>query len=397
MTYITYNKPKIFIRDYLEILHSLFFFSDFIDYLSNFLPRKYILFTFSCRTALYSYYKSVYKTGEVIVSPLSCKVALIPIIAAGLRPRFVDIDPLTYNIDPEKIVENINSKTIGIQLIHLGGNPCDINEIIKIAKDEDLITVEDCAQAFGSQYMNRNVGTFSNVSCYSLPKAFFGIGGLLTTDDFNLFDRARKINDSYNLMPGKYLLYMLAKNFLESKRSNLIGYHLYDVFMKIRQKRISLINEDLSDLQKYLIKINEKTVNVNYTYFKKFDFVNIKRRENSNKLIDYVNNDSISFAYTRDECKNSYNRIYFTTPIHTTEAVKKLHKNKIEAKHLSQSYIFNFQKNLNCDEMFKKYVNKNKLKNYNDINERIVSLSLDPYISNKLFSYLTETLNDLTF
>jgi len=124
--------------------------------------------------------------SEVIFPALTFWV--IPEIAlrTGLKPVFVDVDPLTFNIDPEKIEERVTTRTRAIVPTHLYGQPCDMNAILPIAEKHNLIVIEDCAQAAGARYQGRLVGTFGTASLFSF-QMLKGIntygGGMAITND----------------------------------------------------------------------------------------------------------------------------------------------------------------------------------------------------------------------
>jgi len=94
---------------------------------------------------------------------------VVPEIArrAGLKPVFVDVDPLTFNLDPGKIEAAVTERTRVIVPTHLYGQPCEMSAIIKAAQAHDLIIIEDCAQAVGARYRGRLVGTFGTASFFS--------------------------------------------------------------------------------------------------------------------------------------------------------------------------------------------------------------------------------------
>ena len=105
--------------------------------------------------------------GEIIFPALTFWV--VPEIAkrAGFKPIFVDVDPLTFNIDPTAIEAAITEDTRVIVPTHLYGQPCEMKEILRIAEKYNLIVVEDCAQAAGARYRGRLVGTFGTASFFS--------------------------------------------------------------------------------------------------------------------------------------------------------------------------------------------------------------------------------------
>ena len=111
------------------------------------------------------------------------------------RPVFVDIEPDTYNIDPEKIQTAINSQTKAIIPVHLFGMAADMDAIIRIADAKRIPVIEDAAQAIGAQYAGRRVGSIGLCGCFSFfPSKNLGgagDGGMLTTNDAALADKLR--------------------------------------------------------------------------------------------------------------------------------------------------------------------------------------------------------------
>src|SRR6266516_6352060 len=105
--------------------------------------------------------------SEIIFPALTFWV--VPEIArrAGLKPVFVDIDPTTFNIDPQKIAAAINDQTVAIVPTHLYGQPCEMTEVMRIAERRGIVIIEDCAQAAGARYRGRRVGTFGDAAFHS--------------------------------------------------------------------------------------------------------------------------------------------------------------------------------------------------------------------------------------
>jgi len=135
--------------------------------------------------------------GDEIITPaVTWSTTVFPISTINAIPVFVDVDPHTFNIDPEKIEQAITKKTKAIMLVHLLGFPCDMKKIIKIAKKYNLEIIEDCCEALGASYCKKKVGTFGKVATYS----FFAShhittmeGGMLVTNDSNLFELAKSM------------------------------------------------------------------------------------------------------------------------------------------------------------------------------------------------------------
>jgi len=134
---------------------------------------------------------------EVITSPFSFIATAGSIAHVGARPVFVDIDPVTYNVNPVLIAAAITPKTRAIMPVHLFGLPADLDPILKIAKSRDLLVIEDAAQAIGSRYNDRFIGTMGDFGCFSFfPSKNLGgagDGGLVTTNDPASAERLRML------------------------------------------------------------------------------------------------------------------------------------------------------------------------------------------------------------
>jgi dTDP-4-amino-4,6-dideoxygalactose transaminase len=123
---------------------------------------------------------------EVITVPYTFIATALAISNVGAKPVFVDIDAKTYTIDVDKIEEAITERTKAILPVHLYGHPCNMDKIIKIAKEYGLKVIEDCAQAHGSEYKNKKIPV-GDVGCFSFHTSKIlgglGNGGIVVTDD----------------------------------------------------------------------------------------------------------------------------------------------------------------------------------------------------------------------
>ncbi|WP_047983337.1 DegT/DnrJ/EryC1/StrS family aminotransferase [Ornithinibacillus californiensis] len=122
---------------------------------------------------------------EVITSPITDQGTLIGILYQNAIPVFADLEPHTYNLDPASIEENITSKTKAILVVHLAGNPCDMDAIMDIAKKHNLKVIEDCAQSYLTTYKGRLVGTIGDYGCFStndFKHISTGDGGIVTVN-----------------------------------------------------------------------------------------------------------------------------------------------------------------------------------------------------------------------
>ena len=124
---------------------------------------------------------------EVITTTFTFFATAGCIVRTGARPVFVDIDPKTYNIDPQQVARRITKNTKAIIPVHLFGQAADMDPILEIARDRKLAVVEDAAQAIGATYKGRKAGSMGTVGCFSFfpSKNLGGVGdgGMIVTND----------------------------------------------------------------------------------------------------------------------------------------------------------------------------------------------------------------------
>src|SRR5213593_1244299 len=105
---------------------------------------------------------------EIITSPITDMGALTPILYQGAIPVFADVDPDTLNVTAATIESRLNARTRAIVVTHLFGNPCEMSEIMTLARARDIPVIEDCAQAFLARHDGQLVGTLGSIGCFSL-------------------------------------------------------------------------------------------------------------------------------------------------------------------------------------------------------------------------------------
>jgi dTDP-4-amino-4,6-dideoxygalactose transaminase len=134
---------------------------------------------------------------EVITTPFTFFATAESISNVGATPVFVDIDPVTFNIDPELIESAITPRTKAILPVHLYGHPAEMDRILSISGAHGLKVIEDCAQAIGAEYQGRKVGTFGQANAFSFFPSknlgAFGDAGLVATDDDEVAELARML------------------------------------------------------------------------------------------------------------------------------------------------------------------------------------------------------------
>jgi dTDP-4-amino-4,6-dideoxygalactose transaminase len=136
---------------------------------------------------------------EVIVTSRSYISSISSIVNAGAIPIFADVDLASQNISPEDIRTAITNKTRAIVCVHLAGWPCEMDEIMTIANENDLYVIEDCAQAHGAKYKGKPVGSIGHIGCWSFCQDKImttgGEGGMVTTNDKSLWRKMWEYKD----------------------------------------------------------------------------------------------------------------------------------------------------------------------------------------------------------
>jgi perosamine synthetase len=134
---------------------------------------------------------------EVITSPFSFIASANCALFVGAKPVFVDIEEDYFTLDPEKIREKITPRTRAIEPIHLYGQACDMAAIVEIAREYNLVIIEDACQAHGAKFDGKPVGSFGTAcfSFYPTKNITTGEGGMITTNDAEVAEKARLLRD----------------------------------------------------------------------------------------------------------------------------------------------------------------------------------------------------------
>ena len=162
--------------------------------LAEYLGVKNIVLVANGTVALEIAYRTLDIKDYAITTPFSFVATTSSLVTNGIKPIFVDIDERTLNIDPEKIQESITPNTSAIVPVHVFGNPCDVEAIDKIAKENNLKIIYDAAHAFGVAYKGKSILNYGDISTLSFhaTKLFHTIeGGALIINDDTLVEKAR--------------------------------------------------------------------------------------------------------------------------------------------------------------------------------------------------------------
>jgi perosamine synthetase len=196
---------------------------------------------------------------EVITSPITDQGTVVGILYQNAIPVFADLDPHSYNLDPESLESRITPRTKAIVVVHLAGNPCDMDPIMAIARKYKLTVIEDCAQAYLTEYKDQLVGTIGDYGCFStndFKHISTGDGGIVTVnsgeeDDYHrthaFADKNyKRMGTDLNRTPSS-----LAPNYRMTELQGAVGIAQLKKLTWICGRRNQLgnaINEGLQDL-----------------------------------------------------------------------------------------------------------------------------------------------------
>ncbi len=150
------------------------------------------------------------KDDEVIVPAFTMIGSVFPITYCGAKPVLVDSDPETWTINVNQIEEKISEKTKAIMPVHIYGHPCDMDPILKIARNNDLYVIEDAAEAHGAEYKGKKTGGIGDIGCFSFYANKIitcGEGGMMVTNDEEIAKHALSLKD-LSFESGKGRVYL---------------------------------------------------------------------------------------------------------------------------------------------------------------------------------------------
>ncbi len=136
---------------------------------------------------------------EVVVTSRTFVASASSVVLVGGSPVFADVDPESQNITANSILKVLTDRTKAIIAVHLGGWPCDMGEILELARSRGLYVIEDCAQAHGAKYKGKSVGSFGDLAAWSFCQDKIitsgGEGGMITTNDEALWKKVWSLKD----------------------------------------------------------------------------------------------------------------------------------------------------------------------------------------------------------
>lgn len=215
----------------------------FEDVFTNWLGVQRSFSFWKGRVGLYVLLKSlgIGLGDKVIVPGYTCVMAVAPVIYAGAKPVYVDINPLNFNMNIEKVNEVTDSQTKAIIVQHTYGIPAVMDLFLEFSKKRNLFLIEDCCMALGSKYNGRTVGTFGIASYFSFQwskSITTGLGGMLAVNDTKLAETVDKMQTRIIRKPtaienGLLGIQIIAHNLMFNSRTAMTAEYLFRKLSKV--------------------------------------------------------------------------------------------------------------------------------------------------------------------
>jgi dTDP-4-amino-4,6-dideoxygalactose transaminase len=274
---------------------------------------------------------------EVIVTSRTFIASISSIINAGAKPIFADVELDNQNISARTISNLISEKTKAIMCVHLAGWPCEMDDVIALAKQHSLFVIEDCAQVHGAKYKGKSLGSFGDVAAWSFCQDKImttgGEGGMLTTNNEQLWRKAWAYKDhgkSYAAVyekehpPGfRWLHESFGTNWRLTEMQSAIG--------RIQLKRMPQWTKSRNDNAEKILQVCRQfswidvpviPTYIKHAFYKCYIFVNNKKlpkRYSRDKIIDEIVNQGVP-CYS-GSCSEVYNEKAFDDSLKPKQAL----------------------------------------------------------------------------
>ncbi len=231
---------------------------------------------------------------EIIVPTLTYIASVNAIVYTGATPVFVDSLPDTWQMDPEDVKKKITSRTKAIMAVHLYGHPCDMDALQKICKEHNLFLIEDCAEAIGSLYKGKPVGSLSDIATFSFfgnKTITTGEGGMVVTNDQTLYDRSVHFKGQGLAKHRQYWHDVVGYNYRMTNICAAIGLaqlEQADEFIKRKLQVAEWYKEELKDSS---YEYHQQVGDVKHTYWM-FSIL-VKNPDDRDKVREHLANDGI--------------------------------------------------------------------------------------------------------
>lgn len=242
----------------------------FEEKLAEYVGAKFAVAFSNGTAALHAacFVSGIQKDDEVITTPMTFAASANCILYNGGTPVFADIDPATYNIHPDSVRQAVNEKTKAIIPVHFTGQPVDLDPILEIAKERNLVVIEDAAHALGASYKERKIGSISDMTVFSfhpVKHITTGEGGAITTNSEEYYEKlmqfrthgitrdSRKLSENHG--PWYYEMQHLGFNYRMTDIQAGLGLSQLtkiDRFLERRRRIVSMYNEAFERMEPWI-------------------------------------------------------------------------------------------------------------------------------------------------
>lgn len=252
---------------------------------------------------------------EVLVTSRSFIASASSIALLGAIPVWCDVDLNSQNISIDEIIRKTSKKTKGIICVHFAGLPCEMNEIIKFAKQKNLFVVEDCAQAHGAKINGMSVGSFGDMSAWSFCNdkimTLGGEGGMVTTNSINLYERAAAFNNhGKNLkryfsqkkhLNFPYIHDSIGSNYRLTEMQSALGIYQLDKMEKWRSLRARNANIFINKIKELdIVQLPSFPKHVTHAWYKLYITLNptkLKKSHSRSSILQKLQSQSVPSSF----------------------------------------------------------------------------------------------------
>lgn len=310
--YIPYGKQSIDeddINAVLNVLHSDFLttgpkIQEFEEIVRKYVGAKYAVAISNGTAALHAAcFAAGIKAGdEIITTPITFAASANCAFYLGAKPVFADIKKDTYNVDSDDIKRKITDKTKAIIPVHYTGQPCEMDEIYKIAKEHNLVVIEDAAHALGADYKGKKIGSISDMTTFSfhpVKHITTGEGGMIVTNNEELYKklqlfRSHGITRDENLMHKSdgdwyYEQLALGYNYRITDLQCALGItqmKKLDSFITRRKELVHRYNNAFKEMKEIITPFQQEGCNNSWHLY----VIQVKERK---KVFDYLRSSGI--------------------------------------------------------------------------------------------------------
>ncbi|HOD89421.1 MAG: DegT/DnrJ/EryC1/StrS family aminotransferase [Bacteroidales bacterium] len=400
---IPINRPDISPLDletYFQLKFSKFESGKYIknlesDFANLFGEDYYALFTASAKLSLYLLLNVLNLKGNIITSPLTCYSALNPIIATNNTPHYIDINKNSFLLDENLVEKYISKNDKAIMAISLGGCASDLEKLRIIADKHKIILIEDCAQALGSKYNNKLLGSFGHFAFFSFTKHLSLVGGgMLISKNKSVINQIREIQNQLDEIPKELLEYRFERDFVESKLGIKDVNEFYTKkFLQKKQDYKENNPVDIFNAKHVMCKPNDLQAGMILKQLERLNNIVENRRKNRDLIADKLSTNK-KIIFQADLGKSSFAKLYITTPYENKEVITKLVNLGIDAKQLTKSHGIYFQESIDKTKyLFDDSIHK--CTNYLMLHDKIVELPLSSKMNTNEIQYITSSINKL--